>query len=126
MRAKQAGSVILVLERDQEMRESIAALLSANGFRVIAAKGEEEAVLRTQTECPQLILASVSRSPDETVAEAKHTRQRIHCNEEIPIVIFSDNTLPEGSERELAQKIYLTNPDNFNQIRELLRRVMPA
>jgi CheY-like chemotaxis protein len=118
--------VILVLERDQELREATAALLTASGYRVIAATCEEEAVLRTKIECPQLILASVWRSQDETLAEVKQTRERIHCSEDIPIVIFSVNTLPEGAELEVTQKIYLMNPDNFNQIRQLLRRVMPA
>lgn len=126
MRATQNGAVILVLERDQEVRDGIAALLIANGYRVIAARGEEEAILRTQIERPQLILAPVWRSDEETVAEAKQTRERINCDKHIPIVVFSAETLSDDPERDVANQVFITNPDNFNQLREFLRRVMPA
>ena len=126
MGASLTGAVILVFEQDQELRDGIAALLSTDGYRVISVRGEEEAILKTQSECPQLILTGIWKSKSETMASAKQIRERMNSGEAIPIVVFSDASLPEGSERELAGKVYLTNPDNFDQLREFIRRLMPA
>lgn len=126
MRANRTSAVILVLEQDQELRDGIAALLSADGYRVISARGEEEAILRTQSECPKLILSGMGRSKSETVASAKHTRERMNCSQAIPIILFSDVTIPEGSQRDLGEKVYVANPDNFDQLREFVRTLMLA
>ncbi len=126
MRAHRTSAVILVLEQDQELRDAIAALLSADGYRVISARDDDEAILRTQCECPKLILTGMWQSKSETSARAKRTRERMKCSDAIPIILFSDNTIPEGSERELGEKLYVTNPDNFDQLREFVRRLMPA
>lgn len=126
MKNSQSSPVILVLEEDQELRDGIAALLSADGYRVVAARGQEEAILRARHVRPNLILASVSGSVDETLAAARNTREQAECDRETPIVIFSVDKLPEGAEIEIAEKMYLTRPDNFNQLRRLLRRIVFA
>jgi DNA-binding response OmpR family regulator len=125
MRDKQSGAIILVLEEDQELRDGIAALLTADGYHVIAAREEGEAILRTRSERPDLILAGVSHSETDAVVGARQTRERTGCSQETPIVIFSADTLPEGEVGELADRVYLIRPDNFNQLRAFLRRIMP-
>jgi len=120
---KQRGGIVLVLEESQELRDGIAALLRADGYKVISARGEEEALLRTARERPDLILAAINQSETMAVSSARQTRERMRCSQ-TPIVIFSANTLPEGEERQLADRVYLIRPDNFNQLRALLRRIM--
>jgi hypothetical protein len=45
-------------------------------------------------------------------------------SEDIPIIIFGADTISEGEELEIAENIHLTRPDNFDQLRECLRRLV--
>jgi CheY-like chemotaxis protein len=124
MKQDTSGASVLVLEEDQELRDGIAALLRSDGYRVITARDEDEAILRTQSEQPDLILACVSGSEIDTIAKARQTRERTQPSQNTPIVIFSASSIPEGEEKELPDRIYLTRPEHFNQVRSLLRRIL--
>ena len=41
-----------------------------------------------------------------------------------PIVIFPISTVSEGSEEEIGGNVFVARPDNFNQLRMLLMRVL--
>lgn len=41
-----------------------------------------------------------------------------------PIVIFSISTVSEGAEEEIGANVCVVRPDNFNQLRMLLMRVL--
>jgi DNA-binding response OmpR family regulator len=114
---------VLVLEEEQELRDDIEALLRRDGYRVITAREKEEAFLRTQSERPDLILAGVSGSESDTIAKARQTRERI-SSEDTPIVIFSASSIPEGAEKEISDRIHLIQPEHFDQLRALLRRIL--
>jgi hypothetical protein len=43
---------------------------------------------------------------------------------EIPAVIFCVDTVEEGAELEVANNVFATRPDNFDQLRLLIRRVL--
>jgi hypothetical protein len=54
-------------------------------------------------------------------------RIRSHLrSQHIPVVGVCDLAIPEGSEIEVGSRIYLTFPDDFNQLRRLLHRVAIA
>jgi hypothetical protein len=44
-------------------------------------------------------------------------------SEEVPVVIFCVDGVGEGDEVEIGQEVYVTHPDNFNQLRGLLGRL---
>jgi CheY-like chemotaxis protein len=115
---------ILVVEDVQETRDAIEALLKNSGYDVEPARDEKEAVERAAWNSPDLVLISLGGSPDQVLNTAYIIRARAGLGCHIPIVIFSIQTMPEGAEQEIGENIHLARPDNFDQLRVLLARVL--
>jgi CheY-like chemotaxis protein len=115
---------ILIVEDVQETRDAIRELLKRDGYRVDPAGDEDEAVERIQRNRPDLILISLGGAPEHVLAIAQRIRWRGGLGEQTPVVIFSLATVPDGAEEKLSGNIHVTMPDNFNQLRELLTRVV--
>lgn len=123
MKNSQNG-VVLILEEDQELRDGIASLLIADGYRVIAARNEGDAAVKVQRDPPDLILATVNRSEEQALAAACDIREQIESHNETPIVVFSVTSIPEGAVDARPGNIHLMRPDNFDQLRALLHRLL--
>lgn len=115
---------ILVVEDVQETRDAIEALLKRDGYWVDPARDEDDAVGRIHSNTPDLILISLGGTAENVLSTAQRIRERGGLAESTPIVIFSIATIPEGAEEEVGGNIYVTAPDNFNQLRTLLTRVL--
>jgi CheY-like chemotaxis protein len=115
---------VLIVEDVQETRDSIRELLKRDGYCVDPARDENEAVERITWNRPDLILISLGGTPEQVVATAQRIRSRSGLGRQTPVVIFSLTTIPDGAEEELGGNIHVTVPDNFNQLRALLRRVV--
>ena len=115
---------ILVVEDIEETRDGIAHLLTADGYRVEPARDEEDAVGRATRLPPHLLLVSLGGPPAEVLTTAVRIRHRAHLRPAVPIVIFCTPIVAEGAEVELAGQVYLTRPDNFDQLRALLQRLL--
>jgi DNA-binding response OmpR family regulator len=116
--------LILLLENEQETRDGIEKLLRADGYRVDAARDEDDAVARATRAIPDLILVSLNGSPHDAIAETSSIRERAELDQSIPVVIFSVQTVAEGAEEKIEGNVYLTRPDNFDQLRALFRRLL--
>jgi CheY-like chemotaxis protein len=116
--------LILVVEDVEETRDGIEKLLRADGYRVDSARDEEDAVVRAGRAHPHLILVSLGGLAFEVIATAARIRERARLRPGVPIVIFCVSTVPEGSEVEIEGNVHLTRPDNFDQLRALLRRLL--
>jgi|SRR5664280_2643685 len=117
-------SLILVVADVEETRDGIERLLSADGYMVVAARDEDDAVLRTRGSTPSLILMSLPLPTDQLVAVARRLYVRSGISEEVPLVLFCIPTLEEGAELQTQRNIFLMHPDNFNQIRIFLCRLL--
>jgi CheY-like chemotaxis protein len=115
---------ILVLEEIEETRDGIWKLLKADGYHVTAVRNEEEAVENALRIPPDLILASRGKPSRNVVRTAISIRTRAHLGEQVPVVIFCMEEVDQGGEIEIGQNIFLTRPDNFNQLRKLIARLM--
>jgi CheY-like chemotaxis protein len=115
---------ILVVEDVQETRDLIRGLLKRDNYRVDLARDEDEAVELVQRNRPDLILISLGGGPEQVIATALRIRSRGGLGLKIPVVIFSLSTVPQGAEETLEGNIHITVPDNFDQLRALLRRVV--
>jgi CheY-like chemotaxis protein len=115
---------ILVVEDVQEMRDDIERLLRRDGYWINAERNEEDAVGRIRNNRPDLILISLQGTPLHVLNTARRIRERSGLSESTPIVIFSIAIVPEGAEEHIGQNIFVTVPDNFNQLRTLLARVL--
>jgi CheY-like chemotaxis protein len=116
--------LILVVEDVEETRVGIEQLLKTDHYRVVAARGEEEAVLLIFSVSPDLVLMSLGVDAVQLVAIAQRIRERAHLSGAIPIVIFCVSTVDEGAEVEVSPNLYLTRPDNFDQLRSLFTRLL--
>jgi CheY-like chemotaxis protein len=116
--------LILVVENVYETRAGIDTLLKANGYRVALASAEREAINSARLERPDLILVSGSALPDNVLVKASRVRKEAGADDEIPIVVFCAQDISEGEEIAIGENVYLTNPDNFNQLRSLIARLL--
>ncbi len=121
---RELRSVILVIEDVEETRQGIERLLTASGYQVSTARDEEEAVLRAGLHRPDLILICLGLDVVEVLPIARQVRERAGMGEEVPVVAFCVTSLNEGAEEEAGYNVYLTRPDNFDQLRALLSRLL--
>jgi len=116
--------VILVAHDVEETRDGIERLLKAHGYRVDPARSEHHAVERAQRQAPDLILVSLGGPPDDSIASALRIRHRAGLGDEVLVVVFCVQTVDEGAEVELGRNVYATRPDNFDQLRGFLGRLL--
>jgi len=116
--------LILVVEDVHEIRYGMEKLLMADGYRVCLARDEEDAIEVVQLRHPDLILVSLPGSPNEVSLAATRIRGSANTGEHVPVVIFCVEGIAEGDEIAVGENIHLTLPDNFNQLRSLLSRVL--
>jgi DNA-binding response OmpR family regulator len=115
---------ILIVDDIEETRYLIEKLLQKNGYYVEVARDEEDAIWRARFFSPDLILMSLGFEREELVATAQRIRHRAFLSQDTAVVIFCVPTIPEGAEMEITENIYLTRPDNFDQLRAFLRRLL--
>jgi CheY-like chemotaxis protein len=123
-RAEHEGALILVVESTEETRDGIQRLLEADGYRVEPARSEQDALAKARHRPPALILISPGSAPAEVIAMAGRIRHRAELGGQVLVVIFCVASLAQGEERGMGDHIYLTRPDNFNQLRALLHRLL--
>jgi CheY-like chemotaxis protein len=116
--------IILVVEDVHETRDGIEKLLIADGYGVSVARDERDAIQSARGQRPDLILVSLGGLPSEVVATARHIRQRADVGENVPIVVFCIAGIGDGDEVAIGQNVHVTRPDNFNQLRRLLIRLL--
>ena len=126
IRKAEKSQLILVVEDVYETRAGIDTLLKANGYRVALASTDEEAISSTRPERPDLILVSGSALPDNILVKVDGIRKEAAVGDEVPVVVFCAQDIPEGEEVAIGGNVYLTNPDNFNQLRSLVAQLLPA
>jgi CheY-like chemotaxis protein len=123
-RRSRCAATILVAEDVEETRDGIERLLRADGYRVDPARNEGDAVERARRQPPDLILVSLSGSNDDVIASARRIRQAAQLGDDVPIVIFCLATVDEGAEVALGSNVHVTRPDNFDQLRQFLGRLL--
>ena len=118
------SSIILVVEDVEETRDGIERLLKTDGYRVTLARDEKDAIESAQQQPPNLILVSVAGLPQEVVIAARHIRELAGLEDNVPVVVFCIAEIDEGAEVAIGRNVYITRPDNFNQLRTLLTRLL--
>jgi CheY-like chemotaxis protein len=117
-------SFILVVEDVEETRYGIERLLTASGYHVSTARDEEEAIQKANLHHPDLILISLGLDAVQALPVARRIRERAGLGEEVPVVIFCVASLNEGDEVAAGYNVYMTRPDNFDQLRAFLSRLL--
>jgi DNA-binding response OmpR family regulator len=123
-RKAEKSQLILVVEDVYETRAGIATLLEANGHRVALASTEGQTRKSTRLERPNLILVSGSGLRDNVLVMVDRIRKEAAVGYGVPVVVFCAQDISEGEEVAINGNVYLTNPDNFNQLRSLVARLL--
>ena len=121
---REPRSVILVVEDVEETRYGIERLLTASGYQVSTARNEEEAIQKASLHHPDLILISLGLDAVQALPVARRIRERAGLGEEVPVVIFCVASLNEGDEVAAGYNVYMTRPDNFDQLRAFFSRLL--
>src|SRR5262249_35759740 len=117
--------IILVVADVEETRDGIEKLLKTDGYQVHPARSEEDAIAKAKRDNPDLILmAAAGASSSDVAATAHRLRKSAGLSEDVPVVIFCIPTVPEGAEVAVGKNIYVTRPDNFDQLRDFLQRLL--
>jgi two-component system, cell cycle response regulator DivK len=116
--------IILVVEDVQETREGIEKLLLVDGYRVALARDEQDGIESARRQRPDLILVSLEGLPREVILSARRIRESAAIGEDVPVVVFCVDEIAQGDEIAIGENVYATRPDNFNQLRSLLARLL--
>src|SRR6266852_4559877 len=117
--------IILVVEDVAETRDGIETLLKADGYRVAVARDEGDAIESARRKRPNLILVSLAGLPSEVIAAARRIREHADLGNQVPVVIFCFESIAEGDDLAIGENVHVSRPDNFNQLRRLLTRLLP-
>jgi len=118
------GLIILVVEDIDETRHGIEKLLIVDGYRVALARDEQDGIESARRQRPDLILVSLAGVPREVIFSARRIRDKAAIGEDVPVVVFCVDEIDEGDEVAIGENVHLTRPDNFNQLRSLLARLL--
>jgi CheY-like chemotaxis protein len=116
--------IILVVEDVHETRYGIERLLTVDGYRVVLARDEQDGIEGAQRQRPDLILVSLAGSPREVIVSARRIRESAAIGEDVPVVVFCVEEIAEGDEVAIGKNVHVARPDNFNQLRSLLARLL--
>ena len=116
--------IILVIEDVHETRDGIEKLLKVDGYRLVLARDEFDGIESAQRQRPDLILVSLSGSPSEILGSGRRIRESAAAGDDVPIVIFCFDEIPAGAEVAIGKNVHIAQPDNFNQLRGLLSRLL--
>ena len=116
--------IILVVEDIQETREGIERLLTVDGYRIALARDEEDGIESARRQRPDLILVSLAGLPREVIGSARRIRQNAAIGEDVPVVVFCIDEIAQGDEVAIGENVHVTRPDNFDQLRSLLARLL--
>ena len=117
-------AIILVVEDVHETRDGIETLLTADGYRVAVARDQRDAIESAQRTTPDLILVGLAGSLRAVIFSALSIRQGAALGERVALVVFCAAEIDEGDEVAIGKNVHLTHPDNFNQVRGLIARLL--
>lgn len=116
--------IILVVEDVQETREGIERLLLVDGYRIALARDEQDGIESARRQRPDLILVSLEGLPRDVILSARRIRESAAIGEDVPVVVFCVDEIGQGDEIAIGENVHVTRPDNFNQLRSLLSRLL--
>jgi CheY-like chemotaxis protein len=119
-----ASLIILVVEDVHETRDGIEKLLKVDGYRVAVARDEQDGIESAQRQRPDLILVSLAGLPREVIVTASRIREHAAVGDDVPVVVFCIDEIAEGDEVAIGKNLHVACPDNFNQLRSLLTRLL--
>ncbi len=119
---------ILFLEDDEEVRDDLSLLLGSNGYQILMAENENEAVevLDHASEEVALILINQKMTSEEALAVGRRLRKHPRAGKSAPVVILPiefDSEL-EGTNEKVGRGDYKAFINNSQQLQEFLDQLL--
>jgi CheY-like chemotaxis protein len=115
---------ILVVEGVEETRDGMARLLVRDGYEVYTARTPAAAIERARLVAPDLILARLDGAAADVIGAATAIRDEAGLGAVVPVVVFCSQCVAEGAEELVGVNVYATWPDEFDQMRRLIGRLV--
>ena len=116
---------VLLVEDTEDNRFMMRRLLEMAGYQVVEAMNGEEAVKLAKSECPQLILMDLSLPVIDGLAATRLIRKLPGCKSTPIIAVSAHDTSDFQSEAiEAGCNSYVTKPIDFNDLEELIARLL--
>ncbi|MFL6228233.1 MAG: hypothetical protein ACJ741_05605 [Pyrinomonadaceae bacterium] len=125
----QAQSTIFLLEEDDDTRPLLRRNLEAEGYRVIVAVDERDALERVEGGhvAADLVLVNlVGTTPQEALVVGRNVRVRANYGDRTPLVVMAEKYGAdlEGTDANVEGSDWITYPEDAEQLRALLRRLL--
>ena len=125
MKEKAEPLTVLLVEDTEDNRFMMRRLLEMAGYQVIEAMNGEEAVKLANAECPELILMDLSLPVIDGLAATRLIRKLPHCGSTPIIAVSAHDTSDFQSEAISAGcNSYVTKPIDFNELEELISKLL--
>jgi DNA-binding response OmpR family regulator len=122
---------ILLVEEDDEVRPLLSQNLRNQGYHVVVALNEADAIERTKggSFCPDLILLNqVGRSIQEYVVMGQRICESAGIGNQTPIIVMAEQygADMEGKDVQVDDTEYVTYLEDGEQLMNLLHRLCPV
>lgn len=116
---------VLLVEDTEDNRFMMRRLLEMTGYRVVEAMNGEEAVRLAEAELPGLILMDLSLPVIDGLAATRLIRKLPTCNN-TPIIAVSahDSSDFQSDALQAGCNSYITKPIDFNELEELIAKML--
>ena len=116
---------VLLVEDTEDNRFMMRRLLEMSGYRVVEAMNGEEAVKRAKADSPHLILMDLSLPIIDGLAATRLIRRLPQCESTPIIAVSAHDTSDFQSEAiDAGCNTYVTKPIDFNELEELIVRLL--
>ena len=122
---------ILLVEEDDEVRPLLSQNLRNQGYHVVVALNEADAIERTKggSFCPDLILLNqVGRSIEEYTVMGQRICKSAGIGNQTPIIVMAEQygADMEGKDVQVDEAEYVTYLEDGQQLMNLLHRLCPV
>lgn len=124
-------ATVFLVEEDDDTRPLLREGLRRDGFRVIVAVDEQDALDRVDgggVPADLVLINLVGKSTQEALAVGRRVRERARYDGHTPLVVMAEKygEEMEGRDVNVVGNDWVTYLEDAGQLRALLRRLLPA
>lgn len=131
MSRQEHRQTIFLIEEDDDTRPVLKHNLQLDGYRVLVALDEEDAFERVNGNSvyADLVLINlVGKSIEEALGIGRHIREHAKYDGRTPLIVMAEKFGPdmEGKDVNVGGNDWVTYPEDHDQLKNLLRRLLGA
>jgi CheY-like chemotaxis protein len=130
MSGEENRRTILLVEEDDETRRVLKANLQTYGYRLLLALDEEDALDRVGdgggAQADLVLINLVGKAPEAVLAVGRRIRAHAKYDGHTPLVVLAEKYGKdlEGTDVNVGGNDWITYPEDHNQLRNLLARLL--